>query len=656
MREARLREMKDRQAELDMLRARLETHFVPMEDHRRCKASWEGSVKELEKMVLKLRAENQELQREDNLREEGGRRECVGLQRHPGNPGTLKSRSVSCRESDEPKTVGTTRAWQSEGLLLSEKQNGTHSSLTKSEDHLQQVCKADKATCTNTRYSPLNIKEKDFLQGVSVFPRLSGYFKGDEFLNKDELEEAVTRKRMGRVFHQLSPGGLDFPEDGKKADWRTWNCGEAAVEKFGRQEFLTQGVFGKTNLERDEEKGMPDSSSLLKDRWERDADISKIQGLEEDLALEQQVSRKLQAKLTAQENEIRGLRDSFPPNILREGNGGSGKDFDCDAIDELCWNIRSLVKMYHEARLQLQAITSAEKQQGLANKQASEKQQGLANKQASEKQQGLANKQASEISGLKTELSEAKKKTVDLKKKLDDQIKESVNKQEHFRVVTALETEVKGLRSEVEKMETHLGERKAEASCLQAEVDRAFQEMRSLELREKHRQEEVKGSLEKDQALGQDLRLVSSKCEDLRQEMARWKQQVAEERERRREMSGKVLALERIVCEKEREAQKLAQTVLMLKTRGEELTQACENKDRKIVALQTEEQRLSAQGACLHNEIGSLREQLKTARKRHQDIVSVYRTHLLSAAQGVMDEEVHLMLLRINNIQREAVY
>ncbi|MGH0181885.1 UNVERIFIED_CONTAM: hypothetical protein FKN15_007863 [Acipenser sinensis] len=226
--------------------------------------------------------------------------------------------------------------------------------------------------------------------------------------------------------------------------------------------------------------------------------------------------------------------------------------------------------MYHEARLQLQAITSAEKQQGPANKQASEK-------------QGLGNKQASEISGLKTELSEAKQKAVDLKKKLDDQIKESVNKQEHFRVVTALETEVKGLRSEVEKMETHLGERKAEASRLQAEVVRAFQEMRSLELQEKHRQEEVKGSLEKDQALGQDLRLVSSKCEDLRQEMARWKQQVVEERERRREMSGRVSALERIVCKKEREAQKLEQTVLMLKTRGEELTQACENKDRKSI-------------------------------------------------------------------------
>ncbi|MGH0160659.1 UNVERIFIED_CONTAM: hypothetical protein FKN15_039666 [Acipenser sinensis] len=271
---------------------------------------------------------------------------------------------------------------------------------------------------------------------------------------------------MGKVFLQLSAGDLDFPGDGKKADWRTWNCGEAAVEKFGRQEFLTQGVFGKTNLERDEEKGMPDSSSLLKDHSEREADISKIQGLmvdithlEEDLASEQQVSRKLQAKLTAQENEIRGLRDSFPPNILREGNGGSGKGFDCDAIEELCWNIGSLVKMYHEARLQLQAITSAEKQQGPANKQASEK------------QQGLGNKQVSEISGLKTELSEAKQKAVDLKKKLDDQIKESVNKQEHFRVVTALETEVKGLRSEVEKMETQLGERKAEASRLQAEVE-----------------------------------------------------------------------------------------------------------------------------------------------------------------------------------------
>ncbi|NXF67905.1 ANR35 protein, partial [Ciccaba nigrolineata] len=33
--------------------------------------------------------------------------------------------------------------------------------------------------------------------------------------------------------------------------------------------------------------------------------------------------------------------------------------------------------------------------------------------------------------------------------------------------------------------------------------------------------------------------------------------------------------------------------------------------------------------------------------KNHWDIVAVYRTHLLNAAQGFMDEGVHAMLLRI---------
>ncbi|NXO03266.1 UACA protein, partial [Rhinopomastus cyanomelas] len=33
--------------------------------------------------------------------------------------------------------------------------------------------------------------------------------------------------------------------------------------------------------------------------------------------------------------------------------------------------------------------------------------------------------------------------------------------------------------------------------------------------------------------------------------------------------------------------------------------------------------------------------------KNHRDIVGVYRTHLLAAAQGFMDEGVHAMLLRI---------
>ncbi|NWV00452.1 ANR35 protein, partial [Upupa epops] len=40
--------------------------------------------------------------------------------------------------------------------------------------------------------------------------------------------------------------------------------------------------------------------------------------------------------------------------------------------------------------------------------------------------------------------------------------------------------------------------------------------------------------------------------------------------------------------------------------------------------------------------------------KNHQDIVGVYRTHLLAAAQGVMDEGVHAMLLRILQSQERG--
>ncbi|MBN3307746.1 UACA protein, partial [Amia calva] len=74
-----------------------------------------------------------------------------------------------------------------------------------------------------------------------------------------------------------------------------------------------------------------------------------------------------------------------------------------------------------------------------------------------------------------------------------------------------------------------------------------------------------------------------------------------------------------------------------------------------IVRLQDEVETLSNQSTFLQQETLKLREQIKVVRKHHHDVISVYRTHLLRAAQGTMDDEVHSMLLHIYSMQRQAV-
>jgi len=49
----------------------------------------------------------------------------------------------------------------------------------------------------------------------------------------------------------------------------------------------------------------------------------------------------------------------------------------------------------------------------------------------------------------------------------------------------------------------------------------------------------------------------------------------------------------------------------------------------------------------LQQQVKQLQNQLAETKKQHQEIVSVYRTHLLYAVQGQMDEDVQKVLKQI---------
>ncbi|NXK74722.1 ANR35 protein, partial [Amazona guildingii] len=121
------------------------------------------------------------------------------------------------------------------------------------------------------------------------------------------------------------------------------------------------------------------------------------------------------------------------------------------------------------------------------------------------------------------------------------------------------------------------------------------------------------------------------------------------------------------------------QSLGSLRDRAGELARACRDKDGKMKKLLVETEKLSAEVLGLRSQSARLQLQLEVGasthgplgpntpplhpplppppsasqvqQKNHRDIVAIYRTHLLNAAQGFMDEGVHAMLLRILRTQ-----
>ncbi|NWY35152.1 ANR35 protein, partial [Pheucticus melanocephalus] len=117
-------------------------------------------------------------------------------------------------------------------------------------------------------------------------------------------------------------------------------------------------------------------------------------------------------------------------------------------------------------------------------------------------------------------------------------------------------------------------------------------------------------------------------------------------------------------------------SVAALRERGARLERACRDKDGKLKQLLVETEKLSAEVLGLRGRSARLQLQLEVRaapgvtpchplsplvtlshpvppcarqvqQKQHRDTVAVYRSHLLQAAQGFMDEGVHAALLRI---------
>ncbi|XP_066134041.1 uveal autoantigen with coiled-coil domains and ankyrin repeats isoform X1 [Saccopteryx bilineata] len=259
---------------------------------------------------------------------------------------------------------------------------------------------------------------------------------------------------------------------------------------------------------------------------------------------------------------------------------------------------------------------------------------------------------------------------------LENQKNSSVPLAEHLRVKEVLEKELGLIKASLRATEEENQHKAEEVSKLQSEVQSSKQALKKLETREvvelsKYRA--TKSDLEAQICnLNEKLANLNRKYEEVCEEVSRAKKGLSakDEKEFLR------LSIEQEIKDQQERCDKSLSTISELQRRIQESAKQIEAKDNKITELLNDVERLKqalnglsqltyTSGSpskrqsqlmdALQQQVRALQQQLADADRQHQEVIAIYRTHLLSAAQGHMDEDVQAALLQIIQMRQGLV-
>ncbi|XP_026512022.1 ankyrin repeat domain-containing protein 35 [Terrapene carolina triunguis] len=336
----------------------------------------------------------------------------------------------------------------------------------------------------------------------------------------------------------------------------------------------------------------------------------RVAALSRELSAEKEETKKLRLRLETQKREMVVLRDSFLKQMMGEANSVGSQSLSTCILEELHWKLDNLVKKHNEA---LQLVSEIE-----------------------EESQVLVGDQAPAVQ------CEA----------IDAAVAGEKSPQSH-----SLERDLWELKEELEAAQATLGGESHDVTKLKQMLDRLpvkVAELCSEEEETLRMHEKAWSSLAlQTQALEEELRALQEKHEEVRGKSAQREEALAAEKHKNKDLLAKMAEQEKEAGELRGMSEQLERTIQKLNKKVEELSRTCQDKEGKIKKLLKETEKLSAEILALRSESARLQLQLEVKEKNHQEIVTIYRTHLLNAAQGFMDEEVHSMLLRILRAKEE---
>ncbi|XP_072848953.2 ankycorbin isoform X2 [Pogona vitticeps] len=366
------------------------------------------------------------------------------------------------------------------------------------------------------------------------------------------------------------------------------------------------------------------------------------------------------------QEEIRKLQDKLKGQMESKQGGEESdemRDVKNKMISELNKQVSELSRLYKEAQAELEDF----RKRSVPEKANS----GLISLEEHEKLMEatvLQREQAEDVLlEMKAQYAKVLSEATQLQNLVDSQKKNSVSITEHLQVVTALRTSVKEMEEEINELKEQLLYKDSEVERLQKELlEEEAAVCEAMVPRTLY--EELRSTSEGEvNSLSSKLRDLMKQRENLSTDLAQLRKEISQVKAEKESLRATLEAKEQEIKGLLQQYHQAQEELLELKKASENASKIEEDKDKKIADMSKEVMKLkealnslsqlsyttgtpkrqSQQLELLQQQVKQLQNQLSETKKQHQDIVSVYRTHLLYAVQGQMDEDVQKVLKQI---------
>ncbi|KAM6290084.1 ankycorbin isoform 2-T2 [Aegotheles albertisi] len=365
------------------------------------------------------------------------------------------------------------------------------------------------------------------------------------------------------------------------------------------------------------------------------------------------------------QEEIKRLQDKLTNQTQLESSAETGemKDAMHKMIDELNGQLNELSQLYKEAQTELEDYRKRKTLDDIAL--------GYIPRDEHEKlmqeTNSLKYKAENELSEMKSQYTKVLDEAEELKQLLDTQKQNSLPITEHHHVTNVLRSTLKEMEEEIDELKGLLTNKESEVRNLQKEL---LEEKAAINeaMVPKTTYEKLQSSLESEvSVLSSKLKDVIQEKENVYLDAMQLRNEVLHLKEEKEGMHTLLEAKEREMTGLHQKYHQAQEDLLEMKRCSESSSKLEEDKDKKINEMSKEVSKLkealnslsqlsystsapkrqSQQLEALQQQVKQLQNQLTETKKQHQEIVSVYRMHLLYAVQGQMDEDVQKVLKQI---------
>ncbi|XP_008581646.1 PREDICTED: ankycorbin isoform X2 [Galeopterus variegatus] len=365
------------------------------------------------------------------------------------------------------------------------------------------------------------------------------------------------------------------------------------------------------------------------------------------------------------QEEIMKLKDTLKSQMTQEANDETGdmKEAMNRMIDELNKQVSELSQLYKEAQAELEDYRKRKSLEDVTaeyiHKAEHDKLMQVTNVSRAKAEEAL--------SDMKSQYSKVLNELTQLKQLVDAQKENSVSITEHLQVITTLRTTAKEMEEKISSLKEHLASKEVEVAKLEKQL---LEEKAAVTdaMVSRSSYEKLQSSLESEMSvLASKLKESVKEKEKVHSEVVQIRSEVSQVKREKENIQALLKSKEQEVNELLQKFQQVQEELAEMKRYSESSSKLEEDKDKKINEMSKEvtklkealnslsqlsystssSKRQSQQVEALQQQVKQLQTQLAECKKQHQEVISVYRMHLLYAVQGQMDEDVQKVLKQI---------